>query len=186
MKKSNINKRLLVLSFSAIASLALSGCNANGVSSVLNITQQLQGSNGVSQEQLVNASALLEGMEEREKVRFLQAQMNQMGYSVGAADGIAGPATRRAVQRFQNDNGLNSSGVFDKPTVDLIMISMLESQQPTTAQNAALHPNDVLTQLQQLQQLQQGLQRGGMGAGANLGGGNEVQTILNIMNSLPK
>lgn len=142
--------------------------------------------NGVSQQQLVNASAVLDGMEERDKVRFLQTQMNEMGYSVGVADGIAGPATRRAVQRLQRDNGLNTSGVFDKPTIDLLMVSMLEGQQPVTANNGTMQANNVLTQFHQLQQLQQGLQEGGIGAGSNLGSGGDVQTILNLMNSLPR
>lgn len=45
----------------------------------------------------------------------LQDKLNQLGYDVGGADGIMGPATREGIRKFQADNGLVADG-FPSPT----------------------------------------------------------------------
>ncbi|KAA0876651.1 peptidoglycan-binding protein [Nitrincola tapanii] len=135
-----------------------------------------------SQQQIVNASAMLDGMDERSKTRLLQTQMNTMGYSVGTADGVAGPATRRALQNFQRDYGLNVSGRFDADTIDVLMLNMLADQQTTAAPTTTQQPSNTALLLLQ-QQLQQ---RTGGTVNNQPGVSNEAQTLLNLMNSLPK
>ncbi|OQW55440.1 MAG: hypothetical protein A4S17_06165 [Proteobacteria bacterium HN_bin10] len=51
-----------------------------------------------------------------ERVRELQRALAELGYPVGAADGIFGPATRRAVVNFQNEHGLETTGAVDQAT----------------------------------------------------------------------
>lgn len=50
------------------------------------------------------------------EVKELQRKLNQLGYSVGAVDGIFGRKTEAAVQRFQKDRGLKVDGVVGPKT----------------------------------------------------------------------
>ncbi|MEQ8346316.1 MAG: peptidoglycan-binding domain-containing protein [Sneathiellaceae bacterium] len=43
-------------------------------------------------------------------VRAVQERLNGLGYEAGPADGLYGPATRRAILAFQADNGLPEDG----------------------------------------------------------------------------
>ena len=52
----------------------------------------------------------------RQDVIVLQSQLNALGYSVGPADGIFGPGTRRALGNFQRDTGLTADGFPDAVT----------------------------------------------------------------------
>ncbi len=54
-------------------------------------------------------------------VRILQARLNDMGYNAGPVDGIAGRGTRRALQRFQKDNGLLADGFPTRAALDAVM-----------------------------------------------------------------
>lgn len=47
-----------------------------------------------------------------DEVRLLQEFLNSRGYSVGAADGIFGPKTEIALQRWQLNNDLDADGIF--------------------------------------------------------------------------
>jgi putative chitinase len=51
-----------------------------------------------------------------EAVRALQGWLDALGYAVGAADGIFGPATRRAVLAFQDEHALPATGIADEAT----------------------------------------------------------------------
>lgn len=51
-------------------------------------------------------------------VAAAQRYLIALGYYNGRADGVAGPATQAAVQRFQADHGLTQTGVI---TPDLVM-----------------------------------------------------------------
>jgi len=51
-----------------------------------------------------------------EKVAAMQRLLLVRGYAVGKADGIFGPATRRAVLAFQDESGLELTGIIDAPT----------------------------------------------------------------------
>jgi len=42
--------------------------------------------------------------------------LNNLGFKCGAVDGIAGPRTKAALQRFQAEHGLNATGDIDEAT----------------------------------------------------------------------
>ncbi len=50
----------------------------------------------------------------------VQAELARRGYYDGAVDGVFGPATRAALQRFQRDAGLRISGAIDEETLDAL------------------------------------------------------------------
>ena len=50
-------------------------------------------------------------------VRQAQEKLQQMGYDVGKVDGVAGPQTRAAVEKFQHDQGLKATGRLDTQTL---------------------------------------------------------------------
>lgn len=52
-----------------------------------------------------------------EEVKLLQTGLNELGYSVGKADGSYGNATASAVSEFQRINNLDQTGVADKQTL---------------------------------------------------------------------
>ncbi len=46
----------------------------------------------------------------------LQTKLKNIGFNIGTADGIFGPATDRALRAFQREHGLKVTGVFDQTT----------------------------------------------------------------------
>jgi murein L,D-transpeptidase YcbB/YkuD len=54
------------------------------------------------------------------QVRELQRALATLGYSPGAADGNYGPATKRAVARFQRASGLVADGIFGAKTLNTL------------------------------------------------------------------
>ena len=62
--------------------------------------------------------------ERNEKVAKVQIRLAIFGYGrvFESADGILGPNTRNAIERFQRDNGLKPSRFIDRATWDLLMI----------------------------------------------------------------
>lgn len=51
----------------------------------------------------------------------LQAKLNELGYEVGGADGIMGPATREGIRQFQAKNGLVADGFPSPTTIDAVL-----------------------------------------------------------------
>jgi putative chitinase len=51
-----------------------------------------------------------------DRVRAVQQDLADLGYPVGAIDGVFGPATRRALINFQEERRLQTTGVVDEPT----------------------------------------------------------------------
>lgn len=60
----------------------------------------------------------------------LQNALNAIGYDCGAADGIFGAATEKAVRAFQADNGLTVDGIAGKAT-QAALYAAEEAPQPT-------------------------------------------------------
>ena len=50
----------------------------------------------------------------------LQERLNDLGYSVGKADGDFGNKTKAAIEQFQADNGLDVTGIADEKTQELL------------------------------------------------------------------
>ena len=55
-----------------------------------------------------------------EDVKRLQNRLNELGYSVGKADGDYGNKTKTAVEQFQKDNNLSVTGVIDENTYNAL------------------------------------------------------------------
>jgi hypothetical protein len=53
-------------------------------------------------------------------VRALQTRLNRLGYPVGNADGVFDADVRAGVRSFQGHQGLPTSGVADRPTLDAL------------------------------------------------------------------
>ncbi len=54
----------------------------------------------------------------RSRTRFIQVRLTQLGYPVGAPDGLWGAKSRSALQAFQRDQELAVSGRVDRATLD--------------------------------------------------------------------
>ena len=55
------------------------------------------------------------------EIMTLQDTLNQLGYSAGPVDGIAGSGTKAALQAFQKDRGLVADGYASKPALDAVL-----------------------------------------------------------------
>lgn len=53
-------------------------------------------------------------------VQHLQNRLHQLGYGSGAPDGKFGPVTEQAVRSFQQDYGLDPTGVVDAATIEVL------------------------------------------------------------------
>lgn len=73
-------------------------------------------------EQQNNSSdfSILQKGSKGDDVKKLQNRLNEMGYSVGTADGDFGNKTKSAIEQFQKDNGLDVTGVADQATQELL------------------------------------------------------------------
>ena len=60
-----------------------------------------------------DAGANVEGM----TVFEMQERLNELGYKLGAVDGVSGPRTVEALKKFQADNKLPPTGIIDPDTI---------------------------------------------------------------------
>ncbi len=60
----------------------------------------------------------------RDKVRRLQADLTLLGYDAGKVDGVFGPATRRALSRFQDANDLIADGHLNRKALQSVRDSV--------------------------------------------------------------
>ena len=73
-------------------------------------------------DRIAGGGTLLASMPDRERaistgeMARMQERLNTLGYDSGEADGLLGPVTRRALQRFQLDRGLVADGYPDERT----------------------------------------------------------------------
>lgn len=57
------------------------------------------------------------GNASKRTVKKVQRRLNRRGYSCGTADGVIGSRTRRALKKFQKDNGLKVDGILRAKTL---------------------------------------------------------------------
>ena len=81
-------------------------------------------------------------------VRSLQRRLKQMGYFDGECTDVFGESTQRAVQRFQEQNGLEVSGVADEATCRLLY----SGQGVSPADDGVLRQGDAGEAVAQLQE----------------------------------
>ena len=63
------------------------------------------------------------------EMQEFQDKLNKLGFDVGEADGILGPATRKGVRAFQVTVGLIADGYPSKETVEAVINSPLDNEQ---------------------------------------------------------
>lgn len=96
-------------------------------------SQQPQGQNQQASSQSIPASQL-----GRSGVRQVQQALNKKGHRVGRADGIMGPRTREALQRFQKSKGMQASGKINEQTLADLGVQVAQrgqGNQPSSEQN---------------------------------------------------
>ncbi|MBC8038346.1 MAG: peptidoglycan-binding protein [Rhizobiales bacterium] len=74
-------------------------------------------------------------------IMAVQRALAQLGYPVGLADGVMGPATRRAILAFQKDRGLAEDG---RPTEALVMLLNRLAVQPPKINTTVVTAGDIL------------------------------------------
>ena len=57
----------------------------------------------------------------KDDIRWAQVELRMIGLYDGSLDGIAGTETRRALLRFQKDNGLERTATLDQQTADALI-----------------------------------------------------------------
>lgn len=78
------------------------------------------------------ASSLLHFGSHGLQVAVIQQELHDLGYRTGPRDGIFGPKTRRAVRRFQNQNGLASDGIVGPLTFGAIAVDLQQQFDPVS------------------------------------------------------
>lgn len=68
----------------------------------------------------------------RKESREVQHALNLLGYNIGEVDGIIGDDTRRAIQKYQSDNGLEPDGKAGKKIHKHLMDSSSQLRQAET------------------------------------------------------
>jgi hypothetical protein len=61
--------------------------------------------------------------EAQDLIAAVQRELNRLGYRSGPADGIAGNRTRRAIEQFQRDVGLEVTGIATESLLDRLNVS---------------------------------------------------------------
>ena len=69
----------------------------------------------------------LSGDPGQDAARLLQQSLNDLGYDAGSVDGLKGRQTQRAVEAFQEREGLTVNGALDTTTLELIKARAAEA-----------------------------------------------------------
>jgi peptidoglycan hydrolase-like protein with peptidoglycan-binding domain len=121
--------KLLLAGIAAASLAALLPANAQQAGQAQQQQPQQQSSGSSRAEQ---SKAAAPASNTHDEIMQAQEALNQKGFDVGKADGIAGPQTRRALRRFQREQGLQQSGRFDNRTLAALGVS--PGQQGSSAQ----------------------------------------------------
>jgi murein L,D-transpeptidase YcbB/YkuD len=129
------DRRQLIAALAAVVALVVVGVGLARVvsggedkTSATTTTPTAQTETGATgQTQTATTSALavpedvtLKSGDEGASAKKLQRALNALGYDVGKADGVFGPATVEAVKKFQADSGLDADGVAGQETLSAL------------------------------------------------------------------
>ena len=84
----------------------------------------------------------------RKESREVQEALNLLGYDIGEADGIIGDDTRRAIQKYQADNGLEPDGKAGKKIHQHLMdksAELRQAQSEQSTEDAELDSEDTIS-----------------------------------------
>src|SRR5580700_9279097 len=131
--------RKLILATASVLALGIGGTAvdhaANAGNTVPNAGWNMPPAPGTSQD-LQTAANLWK----KDDFRQAQLELRNMGLYNGSLDGVLGPETKRALDQFQKDNGLDRTATLDGLTMVALFgnigISQGSSMPPTTNQGA--------------------------------------------------
>ncbi len=108
---------VLVLSFTALSSMAFTTARQRGTDTVIECATVIkQGQTG-------------------SMVKKIQTKLKNWGYYKGSVDGIFGSQTKEAVKYFQRKNGLTADGIVGSQTLKALGISSTSSSSSTYSDN---------------------------------------------------
>ncbi|MEF8834455.1 MAG: peptidoglycan-binding protein [Halofilum sp. (in: g-proteobacteria)] len=89
--------------------------------SVGHLADRLAGASGLTNPPPDNAPRMT-----RDDVIALQEKLNERGFEAGPVDGIPGPQTRDAIQRFQKEHGMIADGFASREVLDRLSLQVAE------------------------------------------------------------
>lgn len=135
------------------------------------------------------------------EVSLLQTRLSELGYLEGDIDGIFGPQTEAAVERFQEENGLDVDGIVGPNTWqsldaepqlnqiwdvgDLQLVSHTSLEERAVPQNAYARLADYVQETLERPDLE-GIELDVYMAEASLDAGVSIQTIAQILSQGPQ
>jgi len=109
-----------VKKFQADMGLVVDGIVGSNTLHTLNQTKGGSSSSETGSRSETSISRILRRGDRGSDVKLLQQRLNELGYSVGAVDGIFGYGTEAAVKKFQKDKKLTVDGIVGKETLALL------------------------------------------------------------------
>ena len=119
--------RKMILATASVLALGIGGTAvdhaANAGNTVPNAGWNMPPAPGTSQH-LQTAANLWK----KDDFRQAQLELRNMGLYNGSLDGVLGPETKRALDQFQKDNGLDRTATLDHQTMDALFGNIGTSQ----------------------------------------------------------
>ena len=131
--------RKLILATASVLALGIGGAAVddavNAGNSIPNSEWNMPPAPGTSQDLQTAAN-----LSKKDDSRQAQLELRNMGLYNGSLDGVVGPETKRALEQFQKNNGLDRTARLDQQTMVALFgnigISQGSSMPPTTNQGA--------------------------------------------------
>jgi peptidoglycan hydrolase-like protein with peptidoglycan-binding domain len=133
--------RKLILATASVLALGIGGAAVddavNAGNSIPNSEWNMPPAPGTSQ--------TAANLSKKDDSRQAQLELRNMGLYNGSLDGVVGPETKRALEQFQKNNGLDRTARLDQQTMVALFgnigISQGSSMPPTTNQGAGFTTN---------------------------------------------
>ncbi len=87
------------------------GANANNIANVTKMSPTLQASDLLSPDNPIR----------KDDIRWAQVELRYRRLYHGSLDGVLGPETKRAIEQFQQDSGLDQTALLDARTWDALI-----------------------------------------------------------------